>query len=269
MLARVECVVSVVYFGYCYCGFTMSGTTIDLDRLPCHVAIIMDGNGRWAKKRKKPRLYGHKVGADSVSDIVETCREIGIKYLTLYAFSSENWHRPTQEVTGLMSILKRYLESELPRMQKNEIKLISIGDRERLPEGVRTSLARVISKTSGNTKLTLNLALSYGGRDELVRAVRKINHLCLEGKLDPAMITDVTISEHLDTAGIPDPDLLIRTGGESRLSNFLLWQVSYAEIYFTDIMWPDFRKEVFLQALSDYQVRERRFGRTGDQLHTE
>ncbi len=247
----------------------MSFTTLDLERLPRHVAIIMDGNGRWAKKRKKPRLYGHKVGADSVSDIVEACREFGIKYLTLYAFSSENWQRPAQEVSGLMSILKRYLDSELPRMQKNAIRLVSIGDRERLPEAVRASLEKAISETSGNSKLTLNLALSYGGRDELVRAAQKISRLCLEGKLDPAAISDVILAANLDTAGMPDPDLLIRTGGESRLSNFLLWQVSYAEIYFTDVMWPDFRKAVFLQALTDYQVRERRFGRTGDQLYTE
>jgi undecaprenyl diphosphate synthase len=248
----------------------MSGSaTIDFENLPRHVAIIMDGNGRWAKKRKKPRLYGHKVGADSVSDIVEVCREIGIKYLTLYAFSSENWQRPAKEVSGLMSILKRYLDAELPRMQKNNIRLVSIGDRERLPEAVCVSLAKAISDTAGNTKLTLNLALSYGSRDELVRAVKKISRLCLEGSLDPASISAETLAENLDTAGMPDPDLLIRTGGESRLSNFLLWQASYAEIFFTDVMWPDFRKEVFLQALSDYQVRERRFGRTGDQLHPE
>jgi undecaprenyl diphosphate synthase len=247
----------------------MSGISIDLDRLPRHVAIIMDGNGRWARNKKKPRLYGHKVGADSVSAIVESCREIGIKYLTLYAFSSENWQRPTQEVSGLMSILKRYLESELPRMLKNDIRLISIGDQDRLPEGVRSALARAISATSGNTKLTLNLALSYGARDELVRAAKKISRLCLAGTLDPDTISDATIAENLDTVGMPDPDLLIRTGGESRLSNFLLWQVSYAEIYFTDVMWPDFRQDAFLQALTDYQVRERRFGRTGDQLHTE
>jgi undecaprenyl diphosphate synthase len=247
----------------------MSGTTLDADRLPRHVAIIMDGNGRWAKKKKKPRLYGHKVGADSVSDIVEACREIGIRYLTLYAFSSENWQRPAQEVTGLMSILKRYLESELPRMQKNDIRLVSIGDHNRLPASVRAALENTVAATSSNSQLTLNLALSYGGRDELVRAVRKICHQCLGGELEPENISDVTISENLDTFGIPDPDLLIRTGGEARLSNFLLWQASYAEIYFTDVMWPDFRKEVFLQALTDYQVRERRFGRTGDQLHTQ
>jgi undecaprenyl diphosphate synthase len=246
----------------------MSGTTLDADRLPRHVAIIMDGNGRWAKKKKKPRLYGHKVGADSVSDIVEACREIGIRYLTLYAFSSENWQRPVQEVSGLMSILKRYLESELPRMQKNDIRLVSIGDHTRLPGAVRAALESTVAATSCNSQLTLNLALSYGGRDELVRAVRKICHQCLGGELKPENISDVTISENLDTFGMPDPDLLIRTGGEARLSNFLLWQASYAEIYFTDVMWPDFRKEVFLQALTDYQVRERRFGRTGDQLNT-
>ncbi len=241
-------------------------TTIDVSRLPRHVAIIMDGNGRWARRRKKPRLYGHKVGADSVRDIVETCREIGIRYLTLYAFSSENWQRPDQEVSGLMSILKRYLESELPRMQKNDIRLISIGNRERLPEGVREVLNKTIAETAGNAKLTLNLALSYGGRDEMVRAVKNIGRLCREGSLSVDEISERTITEHLDTASLPDPDLLIRTGGESRLSNFLLWQLSYAEIYFTEIMWPDFRREKFLQALHDYQARERRFGQTGEQL---
>lgn len=245
----------------------MSGAhNIDVSRLPRHVAIIMDGNGRWAQRRKKPRLYGHKVGADSVRDIVETCREIGIRYLTLYAFSSENWQRPMEEVSGLMSILKRYLEAELPRMQKNDIRLMSIGNRQRLPEVVREVLVNSIEATAKNTQLTLNLALSYGGRDELVRAVKKISRLCQEGHLDIDAISELTIAEQLDTAALPDPDLLIRTGGESRLSNFLLWQLSYAEIYFTDVMWPDFRREVFLQALTDYQIRERRFGRTGEQL---
>jgi undecaprenyl diphosphate synthase len=245
----------------------MSGTcTIDLNRLPRHVAIIMDGNGRWAQKRKQPRLFGHKAGAQSVQNIVETCREIGIKYLTLYAFSSENWRRPEQEVNGLMTILKNYLESELPRMQKNDIRLMSIGDRQKLPLAVRESLEKVIKATSGNSKLTLNLALSYGGRDEIVRAVRAISTRCLLGEITPEQVSDQTISENLDTCCMPDPDLLIRTGGEARLSNFLLWQVSYAEIYFTETMWPDFRKEVFLQALLEYQSRERRFGRTGEQL---
>jgi undecaprenyl diphosphate synthase len=245
----------------------MSGTcTIDLNRLPRHVAIIMDGNGRWAQKRRQPRLFGHSAGAQSVQNIVETCREIGIEYLTLYAFSSENWRRPEQEVNGLMTILKNYLESELARMQKNDIRLVSIGDRQKLPVTVRESLERVIKATSGNSKLTLNLALSYGGRDEIVRAVRAISARCLQGEIVPEQVSDQMISENLDTCCMPDPDLLIRTGGEARLSNFLLWQISYAEIYFTETMWPDFRREVFLQALLEYQSRERRFGRTGEQL---
>lgn len=241
-------------------------SAIDLNRLPRHVAIIMDGNGRWAQKRRQPRLFGHKAGAESVRSIVKTCREIGIEYLTLYAFSSENWRRPAQEVSGLMSILKNFLESELPRMQKNDIRLMSIGDRQRLPDEVRKSLERGIAATSGNSKLTLNLALSYGSRDELIRAVKAISSLCLKGDMTPDQITDQIINDNLDTSQIPDPDLLIRTGGEARLSNFLLWQISYSEIYFTETMWPDFRKESFLQALLEYQSRERRFGRIGDQL---
>jgi undecaprenyl diphosphate synthase len=240
--------------------------TVDLSRLPRHVAIIMDGNGRWAQRRKKPRLFGHKAGAESVSVIVESCREMGIEYLTLYAFSSENWNRPEQEVSGLMSILQRYLDSELSRMLKNGIRLRAIGDHSRLPDPVRKALARTEELTSSNTKLTLNLALSYGSRDEIVRAVQKIATLCQKRIMDPADISGKTISEHLDTCDMPDPDLMIRTGGEARLSNFLLWQISYAEIIFTETMWPDFRKEAFLQALLDYQARERRFGRTGEQV---
>ena len=242
---------------------------VDLERLPRHVAIIMDGNGRWAKRKKKPRLFGHKAGADSVRDIVEISRKIGIKYITLYAFSSENWNRPAQEVTGLMSILKRYLEAELSQMQKNDIRLMSIGDRSRLPESVRETLESVIKKTSANSKLILNLALSYGARDEIVRAMKGLARECLAGERDIDSITSEVVSSHLDTADLPDPDLLIRTGGESRLSNFMLWQASYSEIYFTDVMWPEFRKDLFLQALSQYQSRERRFGRTGEQLHVE
>jgi len=247
----------------------VSTAVIDLEHLPRHVAIIMDGNGRWAKRKRKPRLFGHKAGADSVRDIVEISREIGIKYLTLYAFSSENWNRPAQEVSGLMSILKRYLEAELPQMQKNDIRLMSIGDRGRLPGPVRETLENVIQKTSANSQLILNLALSYGGRDEIVRALKGLAGECLAGKREIDSITSEAINNHLDTADLPDPDLLIRTGGESRLSNFMLWQVSYSEIYFTDIMWPEFRKDMFLQALIEYQSRERRFGRTGEQLHFE
>jgi undecaprenyl diphosphate synthase len=242
---------------------------IDLNCLPRHVAIIMDGNGRWAQRRRKPRLFGHKAGADSVKDIVGACREIGIEFLTLYAFSSENWNRPAKEVMGLMTILKKYLESELPRMQENDIRLMSIGDRARLPDTVRTCLEKTIDATAGNSKLTLNLALSYGSRDEIIRAVRRIARQCVDGELDTQNITEEILSENLDSSNIPDPDLLIRTGGESRLSNFLLWQLSYAEIYFTDVMWPEFRKEIFLKALTDFQVRERRFGQTGEQLNEE
>ena len=248
----------------------MCGTpVVDFERLPCHVAIIMDGNGRWAKRKRQPRLFGHKAGANSVREIVETCREIGIQYLTLYAFSSENWNRPEKEVSGLMTILKKYLESELPRMQKNDVRLMSIGDRERLPDSVRKSLESCIDATAANKKMTLNLALSYGGRDELVRAMKKIVDQCQRGDISSESICDQTIIENLDTSKIPDPDLLIRTGGEARLSNFLLWQLSYAEIYFSDVMWPDFRKDIFLKALAYFQMRERRFGRTGDQLHSE
>ncbi len=247
----------------------IESTGVDLQRLPSHVAIIMDGNGRWAQSRRKPRLFGHKAGAESVSEIVEVCGEIGISYLTLYAFSSENWRRPQTEVSGLMSILKRYLESELPKMQKNGIRLLSIGDHSRLPDGVRKSLQDTINATSGNNKLTLNLALSYGGRNEIVRAVQEISRKCVEGTLAVEDIGDEHINSHLDTHLMPDPDLLIRTGGEARLSNFLLWQLSYAEIYFTKTMWPDFRKEVFLQAIADYQQRQRRFGQTGEQVTQE
>lgn len=199
-------------------------------------------------------------------DIVEASREIGIQILTLYAFSSENWNRPEQEVSGLMSILKSYLVNELSRLQKNNIQLRCIGDLERLPEGVRNTLKQSISETAGNSAMTLNLALSYGSRDELTRAARLLAADCLAGRLKVEEITSDAIADRLDTAGMADPDLLIRTGGEARLSNFLLWQASYAEIYFTEVMWPDFRKPVFLQAIKDFQQRERRFGRTSGQV---
>lgn len=239
---------------------------LDPRRLPRHVAIVMDGNGRWAKKRRKPRLYGHKVGADSVREIVEISRELEIGHLTLYAFSSENWNRPKQEVSGLMSILKSYLVSELEKMEKNEIRLNCLGDIAKLPGGVRQTLEDTISRTAVNDKMVLNLALSYGSRDEICLAVQNIAKLCLDGQISPEQIDHGALSKHLYTAGQPDPDLLIRTGGEQRLSNFLLWQVSYAEIYFTETMWPDFRKKAFYEALRDFQNRERRFGKTGEQV---
>jgi undecaprenyl diphosphate synthase len=239
---------------------------LDPDLLPRHVAIVMDGNGRWARSRRKPRIYGHKVGADSVREIVEMSRELGIGHLTLYAFSSENWNRPEQEVSGLMSILKSYLVSELGRMEKNEIRLNCLGQITKLPDGVRRTLEEAINRTAGNDKMVLNLALSYGARDEICRAARNIAQSCLDEHLKPEQIDHQLLTQHLYTAGQPDPDLLIRTGGEKRLSNFLLWQASYAEIYFTETMWPDFRKQAYVEALRDYQKRERRFGKTGEQV---
>jgi undecaprenyl diphosphate synthase len=239
---------------------------LDPERLPRHVAIVMDGNGRWAKQRRKPRIYGHKVGADSVREIVEMSREIGIGHLTLYAFSTENWNRPEQEVSGLMNILKSYLVSELSRMEKNEIRLNCLGETAKLPGTVRQTLEDTVRRTAGNDKMVLNLALSYGARDEICLAVKNIAQLCLDLKLKPEQIDHQLLSDQLYTAGQPDPDLLIRTGGEQRLSNFLLWQASYAEIYFTETMWPEFRKKAYLEALLDYQSRERRFGKTGEQI---
>ncbi len=241
---------------------------LHLSRLPRHVAIVMDGNGRWAEKRKKPRLYGHKVGASSVREIVEVAGEIGIEVLTLYAFSSENWRRPDGEVSGLMSILKNYLESELSRMLSNSIRLSCIGELDKIPSGVRSVLLDSIEKTRHNTKLVLNLALSYGARDEIVLATRRIAEQCMAGELTPADIDHQIFAANLYTSGLDDPDLFIRTGGEKRLSNFLLWQASYAEIVFTDTMWPDYRREAFIESLLEYQRRERRFGKTGAQLRT-
>ncbi len=239
-----------------------------LKYIPRHVAIIMDGNGRWAETKHQPRLFGHTAGVDSVRDIVETSREIGIKVLTLYAFSSENWQRPDNEVKGLMALLKNYLQAELDRMLKNDIRLVSIGQHEKLPVKVREVLEGTIERTKNNSGLILNLALSYGGRAELVQSVKRLAQDCVQGRINVEDIDEQLISDHLYTASLPDPDLLIRTGGEARLSNFLLWQASYAEIYFTPVMWPNFRKEAFLQALDEFQQRERRFGKTGAQLRS-
>ncbi len=238
----------------------------DIRLIPSHIAIIMDGNGRWAEKRHMPRLAGHKAGVDSVRAVVETAREIGVRYLTLYAFSTENWQRPRAEVKGLMALLRTYLESELRTMLKNDIRLFCIGQRERLPADVLTVLEQVMRETEHCREMTLNLALSYGGRNEMIRAVRKMADQCAAGKIDPEALSEEMLSEYLDTAGQPDPDLLIRTGGEHRLSNFLLWQVSYAELYFTETKWPDFRKDQLLEAVATYGRRQRRFGKTGAQL---
>jgi undecaprenyl diphosphate synthase len=228
--------------------------------LPRHVAIIMDGNGRWAKERHLPRIEGHRAGAESARIIIRTAGELGIKYLTLYAFSVENWNRPKDEVDALMKYLVHYLKSETPELNKNNVRLEVIGQIYRLPEAVQEHLKRSISTLSRNNGLTLIMALSYGGRTEIVDAVRSIAAQVKEGRLDPADITERVFAEHLYTANIPDPDVLIRTSGEMRVSNFLLWQISYTELVVTPTLWPDFRKPQFYAALEEYHRRHRRFG---------
>ena len=237
---------------------------LDPDKLPKHVAAIMDGNGRWAKKRAMNRVRGHEEGTESVRVIVRTSRNIGIKYLTLYAFSEENWRRPRHEIAALMSILKRFLKSELPEMLENGIRLKAIGSIDKLPEDARKILASTIEKTAENEDMTLSLALSYGSRQEISRAVKKIAMKVQAGDIKVDDITEDIINENLYTADIPEPDLLIRTSGEYRLSNFLLWQSAYTEIFVTPTLWPDFREEEYIKALADFQKRERRFGGTRD-----
>ena len=234
---------------------------LDPARLPTHVAIIMDGNGRWAKKRMLNRVKGHEQGADIVRMAVRTSRELGINVLTLYAFSTENWQRPEIEVSALMSLLKRFLKSEKKDMLKHNIRLNAIGEVERLPNSVNAILKETMQATENNTGMVLNLALSYGARSEIVRMVQQLSETVAEGKLRPEAIDEEMVSAHLYTRNIPDPDLLIRTSGEMRISNFLLWQIAYAEIYITDTLWPDFTKVEYLQILKDYQGRDRRFGK--------
>jgi undecaprenyl diphosphate synthase len=244
-------------------------TEIDPSRKPQHVAVIMDGNGRWAEQRGLARLQGHRVGKDSVRAIVETSRRLGIRYLSLYAFSTENWHRPPREVDGLMTLLRRYLASELDKMMKHHIRLLAVGSLRRLPPAVREALRAAIDATKHNTGMTVILAVSYGGREEIARAARAIARRVRRGELEPEQITAGTVAKHLGTNGIPDPDLLIRTSGEMRLSNFFLWQLAYTEIYVTDTLWPDFREREFMQALAYFQERQRRFGRTAAQAERE
>lgn len=239
---------------------------LDLKNIPAHIAIIMDGNGRWAQSHKLLRTMGHKVGVDSVLNIIKASRLLGVQVLTLYAFSSENWQRPAQEVSTLMSLLKTFLVRELNNLIANNIKLRAIGQIDKLPADVREVLDNSITQSANNTGMVLNLALSYGSRDEIVHAVRLIAQQCKDGDLQPESITPETISAKLYTSGLPDPDLIIRTGGESRLSNFLLWQASYSEIYITDTHWPDFRDPQLKMAIVDYQRRQRRFGKTGEQI---
>lgn len=233
---------------------------------PDHVAIIMDGNGRWARKRFLPRLEGHRQGAKAVRRAVEFCRRRGIHYLTLYAFSTENWQRPPSEVTGLMRLLSQFLDSELEELHANDIRFRTIGDLGRLPDHLRRKVQAGIEKTRNNKTLLLSIALSYGGRQELVNAAIGIARAVKSGKLDEASITERLFATFLDTYGAPDPDLLIRTGGETRISNFLLWQCAYAELYFTPTLWPDFGEDAFTEALEEYRSRQRRFGMISEQI---
>jgi len=234
---------------------------IDLSRLPEHIAIIMDGNGRWAKEKGYPRVFGHKNGVKSVSVITEAATELGIKYLTLYVFSTENWGRPLEEVNALMELLVDAIEKETVRLQKNNIRLMTIGDLNRLPEKVKNKLEECIRLTAENTGLSLILALSYSSRWEILQAVKNISSDVQQGKINTEDITDELISSYLLTKEIPDPDLLIRTSGEIRISNFLLWQIAYSELYFTEKHWPAFRKEEFYKSIIEYQHRNRRFGK--------
>ena len=234
---------------------------LDQARLPAHVAMIMDGNGRWAKSRLLNRIKGHEKGADTVRAMVRACRELAIPYLTLYAFSTENWLRPPSEVDALMRLLQRFLKTERDELVANDIRLNAIGELKRLPEGVRQRLDEARAATQENRGLTLTLALSYGARNEIVSMVREIAAKAQAGLLDPGAITEEVVAQHLFTHDLPDPDLLIRTSGEMRISNYLLYQIAYAEIYVTPTFWPDFSKEEFWEILKEYQNRERRFGK--------
>lgn len=236
------------------------------ERLPKHIAIIMDGNGRWAKQQGNARIFGHKSAIKAVRDVCEGCAELGVGYLTLYAFSTENWNRPKMEVVALMDLLISTINSETETLIKNNIRLNAIGRLADLPEKVLANLEEAIDKTKTNTGLTLTLALSYSSKVEIVDAVRNIAKNVLEGKMMPEQIDDSVIANSLYTNGMPDPDLLIRTSGELRISNFLLWQLAYSELYFTSTYWPDFDKEELYKAIVDYQQRERRFGKTSEQL---
>lgn len=240
---------------------------INLENLPSHVAIIMDGNGRWAKKQGKLRLFGHNNGVSSVRAVTEASAELGLKYLTLYAFSTENWNRPQDEVNGLMKLLIQTIEAETPTLNKNNVRLLSIGDSSRMPEDVNKRLQACIKTTENNTGLTLILALSYSSRWEITKATQDIANDIAQGIIKKEEITEELISSYMCTKNIPDPELLIRTSGEYRISNFLLWQIAYSELYFTDVLWPDFQKEDLYKAIVNYQSRERRFGKTSEQIN--
>lgn len=239
---------------------------LDSGRMPRHVAIIMDGNGRWAKRHGLARMFGHRQGVETVHRITEAAAEAGIRYLTLYAFSTENWNRPQQEVDALMELLVDTIAKETPTLMKNNVRLLTIGDVNRLPQATRDKFLGCIRQTSANTGLNLVLALSYSSRWEIIEAARRMATEVKAGTLGVDDISEAAVSEHLTTSGIPDPDLLIRTSGELRISNFLLWQIAYSELYFTDRLWPEFTVEDLYEAIVDYQHRERRFGKTSEQV---
>jgi undecaprenyl diphosphate synthase len=240
--------------------------TLDLTNIPKHIAIIMDGNGRWAKKKGAMRIFGHRNAIQAVKDAIEGADKLGVKYLTLFSFSTENWSRPQDEVKALMELLVKTIIDEISLMMNNNIRLDAIGDLESLPSSAYEKLMEAKKVTSSNTGLTVILALSYSGQWELAKATQRIAQKVSEGKLKPEEITQQVMADHLDTAGIPDPELMIRTSGEYRISNFLLWQLAYTELYFTPVLWPDFRREHLYAAVEDYQKRERRFGKTGEQV---
>ena len=239
---------------------------IDNARMPRHVAIIMDGNGRWAKKQGLARMYGHKQGVETVHRITETAAELGIQYLTLYTFSTENWNRPKEEVDALMTLLIDTIVKETPTLMKNNVRLLTIGDTERLPEGAKCKFEQCMEETSVNTGLRLVIALSYSARWEITNAMQAAVRKAQAGALKAEDVNEELVSSLMTTAGMPDPDLLIRTSGELRISNFLLWQLAYSELYFTDCLWPEFTEEEFCKAIVDYQHRERRFGKTSEQV---
>ena len=241
-------------------------TAIDIKTLPKHIAIIMDGNGRWAKRRNQPRVFGHRQGAKSVRKVVEAAARLSVKNLTLYAFSAENWNRPKHEVKTLMKLLVNALKNELGLMMKNNIRLNAIGHTDMMPTNVQQELQEVLNETNENTGLVLTLALSYGARQEILRAVKEISFKVKNNIISVENVDDDIINKHLYTQNLPDVDLLIRTSGEVRISNFLLWQIAYAELYFTDELWPDFNETSLHKAIADYQKRERRFGKTSEQI---
>ncbi|MFA0961994.1 isoprenyl transferase [Roseivirga sp. BDSF3-8] len=239
---------------------------IDPNNLPQHIAVIMDGNGRWAKKKGAARIFGHRNAIQAVRDVTEGCAELGIGYLTLYAFSTENWARPKAEVDGLMELLVQTIRKETKTLIKNKVKLQTIGDADRLPESCQENLRKAMEDTADQERLTLTLALNYSGRWEIVEAAKKLAALAAEGKISPDQIDHDLFASYLNTNNIPDPELLIRTSGEMRISNFLLWQIAYSELYMTDVLWPDFRKKDLHEAIIAYQRRERRFGKISEQM---